>query len=134
MMWKIKKFFLNIFARFALPSFIFNYSADKELDKLFWAASQNKLTDVQETYAHITFTALGMKFTVWDENRWYAWLHQGVVWRDNKIVYRWSAGRPSVYVMWVFRNHLKRFRPAASINTVDGLLYEAAVDHKDGAA
>lgn len=83
-----------------LRQFIFNYSVDKELDDILRKCLESGIkTYIKNSgYIRLIFNN-GADARMWDESKYYAWLSDGYITKDD-LRFGWTSKMPSVEVMY----------------------------------
>jgi len=92
--------------RIKLGTLIFSYEYDEKLDMIVKVLICGDFK-ISNKYDGITFENYAYKITVWDNNKYYAWLSEGSF--ENKITgskYEWKDGRPSIKSMYLLKKRL----------------------------
>lgn len=60
----------------------------------------------------------GIKYFFWNSNKYYGWLSEGkFVQDDERIIYEYGTGRPTVKTMYAFKQAIENYRPPIVIET-----------------
>lgn len=103
----IGRFFLNVYARFALRIFCFNYRFNPQLDEIFEALMRAESGDIDTTQYWLKIKTSLLSVEAWNANKYYAWLSQGTAQFANGTRMTWNNERPSVWVMCKMRRALR---------------------------
>ena len=84
---------------------IFNYCVDSILDSILNKELDSGISEciTNSFYIDITFNT-GVKATLWNENKWYAWLSRG-----NIGNYTWDNARPRRKTMWRLKKEIEKY-------------------------
>lgn len=89
------------------------YQIDYYLDKMLnddIKSGIKKITKENNYYIIIEFNS-GTIYYMWDENKYYAWLSDGMIYKNNdtkKPVYTWKSTRPAKKTMALLLRKIKR--------------------------
>jgi hypothetical protein len=100
---KIKSFFEEIYYKIVFKQLIFNSDKDNDLDELlnkFINSNNYIILDIDQYHITIKFNKITLK--CWVENKFYAYLDKGTIYRDNDKILEWKNRRPSVKTIYKF--------------------------------
>ena len=83
-----------------------NYSVDSTLDSILKKELDSGISKCSITrpyFIDITFKT-GVKATLWNSNKWYAWLSSG-----NIGNYIWGNARPRRKTMWILMKAIEKY-------------------------
>jgi hypothetical protein len=97
------RFLKHIQARFALPLALSNQSVDIMLDDAVRRIIAEGIQSVSvDKYYIVGVTNKGMQFRMWNANKYYAWLNEGVIGS-----FQWKDARPTAATMLELRNAIR---------------------------
>lgn len=95
------------------PNFftIMNDDVDECLDFLLSNIIDNKtIIDVKGDYYYLRIEfSNGIIADVWNANRYYGWLSNGTIIKNNSVIYKWKDVRPRKKTMRKLRRKLRDF-------------------------
>lgn len=83
-----------------------NYSTDKNINQILdYIMNYKEEVKIISSVYEIIVTSDDFEFNGWNNNKWFAWLHEGSFRKDDEV-YSWKKQMPSCPVMLDFREWL----------------------------
>lgn len=87
---------------------LMNYPIDSLLDELLKRVMNEKITDLSIGVYRITLRTKNHYVQIWGENKWYAWLSEGII-KFNGKEYDFNDVRPKRKTMIEFDKYLRSY-------------------------
>lgn len=119
---------IELYYRIRLFTFLFNHPFDELLDlhlggclksgiDIIIPNKKNGFIMPEDKYEKTVLFNNGATINFWNSNKYYGWMHTGIITFKDNTKCEWKSRRPSAKNMFLFKKALENYKPPIVIDT-----------------